>query len=80
MRPWLMTSRVLNWRARLYGSVKVVEPVATNPIRSVARAAAAIVSSGSSVSIGASRVTSVDSPAKSGRKKNWILPRSAAWA
>ena len=46
----------------------------------LAMAAAAIVTRGSRVSIGDSRVTSVDNPAKSGRKKNWILPRSAACA
>ena len=80
IRPWLMMSSVLNWRARLYGSLKVVDPVATNPMRSVARAAAAIVSRGSRVSIGASWVRSLVRPAKSGRKKNCTLPRSAAWA
>jgi hypothetical protein len=64
----------------LYGSVNVVEPVDTKPIRSVPRAMAARVRSGSSVICGASKVRSLERAGVSGRNRNWNLPRSAACA
>src|SRR3954469_22336135 len=61
-----MTSRALNWRAMLKGSLNVVEPVATRPISSVFRAMGARVIMGSRVIMSDSRVRSACSPRKSG--------------
>ncbi len=78
-RPPLTWSTLANRRARLYGSLYVVDAVAISPIREVAAAIAVSSTVGSSEPAGR-RPTLPNSTGESAKKIESNLPRSASCA